>query len=122
MPTYLCKINSTEIYNIKKYTVSLPKLSTDSGRSMNGDLHTTHLGIYPKIGLEFKPMTEAEVRVVGALINNPSFTLQWWNPISNSYKTGTFYAGDTDFNLMRRGSGDLYESFKVNLIAFNKLT
>lgn len=118
--TYLIKINSTEIYNIKRYSVSLPKLNTDAGRNMKGNLKTTFLGIFPKIQVEFKPLSEAQVAEIGALLNNPSFTLQWWNPVTQTYKTGTFYSGDTDFSLLMKEKG-IYDSFKVSLISYNAM-
>ena len=118
---YLAKINGTELKRIKKYEVSLPKLSTDAGRNMKGNLKVTHLGIFPKLSLEFRPMTEEQMAEIGVLLDNPSFTLEWWNPISRSYKTDTFYSGDTSFSLILKDKR-IYDSFKVSIIAFNAMT
>jgi len=121
MPTYLVKIGSTEVYRIRKYSVSLPKLNASADRNMRGNLKIAHLGTFPKITLTFRPMTEPELAAIGALIGDSEFTVQWWNPISRSYKSGTFYAGDSNFDLLVKDDG-LYDSFTVALVAFNAMT
>lgn len=122
MNGYLIKINNVDVTSyLKRYNVSRPKLSTDSGRSLTGNLKFTHLGIFPKINLEFRPMDESEVDTVVTILDSPTISVEWWDAVTRGYKTGDFYAGDFDYSMLLKDRG-IYDSFKVSLISINKMT
>lgn len=122
MTGYLLKINTIDLTPyISEYKVERPKLVTDAGRNLKGDLRASFLGIYPKINLTFKALTESETSTVVGLLDNASFTVNWWDPGSQTYKSGTFYAGDFDSSLIIKNRG-IYAGFRVNLISFSKMT
>ena len=124
MTGYTLKINTTDITGYLKspggYTTQRAKLWKDAGRNMTGNLLSTFLGIFPKIKLNVRAgLSDSEISTLTTLLDNASFTVQWWDSKSQSYKTGTFYAGDFDIPLHTKG---FYDTFQVSLISFNKLT
>lgn len=121
MISNLITINSTPLPKVKKFAVQYNKLWTDAGRNMQGDLRSTYVGIFPKIVLNFAHTTQDEIDTLLSLLNQPSFTVEWWDADSETAKSGTFYAGDFEIGVFNKQK-ELYEPFGVNLIAFNKLT
>ena len=119
LPTDLVKINNISLPKLKAYKVQPNKLWTEAGRNMAGDLRSTFIGIFHKLLLEFAPTTEAECSTIINLINLPSFTVAWYDEATDSMKTGTFYAGDFDYSVLKKADG-IYDAFSVNLIPFSK--
>lgn len=125
MTGYLVRINGSDLPNLKSYAVQRTKLYSSAERNGQGNLKTTFLGIFPKIMLEFAPMNEADMSTLITLLDNDSFTVSWYDEKTNNYKSGTFYAGDFDYSLIKKTKGAtpaLYNEFSVNLISFNKMT
>lgn len=121
MPDYLVKINDTELTHIKKFKVNRSKLWSDADRNLAGELKSTFIGVFPKISLEFTPMPKADMASLITLLENPSFTVLYYDELSGGYQTGTFYAGDYEMSIYREDTM-LYEGMSVNLIPFNKYT
>ena len=117
----LIEINSTVLPKVKKYVVQRSKLYTDAGRNLAGELKSTFIGIFPKIKLEFAPTTSTEMTLIAGLLDNPSFTVEWFDEVSGTVKTGTFYAGDFDVSLLKK-TDEIYNAFSVNIISFKKMT
>lgn len=121
MNGYLVKLNTIDLTPyLKSYNVSRPKLSTDSGRNMAGNLVFTHLGIFPKLTLEFRPITEAEADTIITLLDNPSVTVSWWDAVTRGYKEAAFYPSDFDYSILLKDRG-YYNTFKVSLVSINKM-
>ena len=118
--TYLCKIGSTELPEIKSITTERNKLWTDANRNLNGDLKATFIGVFPKIVIEFGYLTEAQLKTVVALLDPASFTVSWWNADTGTYGSGSFYAGDYGSPLFDKTRG-YYKPWSVSLIAYSKL-
>ena len=119
--TYTIKINSTALPKLKKYKVGRNKLFTDSGRNMAGELRASFVGIFPKIMLEFAPTTASEMATIADLLDNPFFTVSWWDAESQSLKSGSYYASDFEVGLLDL-SRELYEGFSVNLVPVAKMS
>jgi hypothetical protein len=117
----LVKINGTTLTGLKGYTVERNKLWTDAGRDMGGNLHSVHVGLFPKLNLEFRPLTDTELAVLIPLLDLPSFTVEWYDAGTNTVKEGLYYSGDYKYSVYRKDTG-LYETFTVNLIPYNKMT
>lgn len=66
----------------------------DSGRNLNGDMTGTLLGIYPKITLQFKPLTKAELEVVVPLLDSANQSVRYYDPNKKDYVTMSTYTGD----------------------------
>jgi len=120
MASYLIKINSTTVSKLSKYEVEYNRLSADAGRSMQGDLRKTDLGVYPKITLGFTYTTQAEITAIMALINLSQFSVEWWHAQSATYKTGTFYSSNFKVGIFKKVE-QVYKDFEVNLISYSKM-
>jgi len=118
--TYLLKINGVQINKLKKFKVGRNKLWTDAGRNMAGELRSTFIGIFPKLSLEFAHLTQSEMQDILELIDQPSFTCEWWDETSGTFKSGTYYAGDFENSVFDMQKG-IYEPLAVNLIPFKKI-
>jgi hypothetical protein len=118
-PTKFVRINGVDLPKLKSYKVQRNKLWTDAGRNMNGELRSTFIGIFPKIFLEFVNTTQAEISTLITLLDQASFTVSWWDELTDTMKSGTYYAGDFDYTVINKSKG-LYEPFTVNLIPFTK--
>lgn len=119
--TILVKINSTTLTSLKGFEVERNKLWTNAGRDMSGTLHADSLGIYPKLRLDFTYMTEAEMDALQTLLDLDSFTVEWYDVVSGTTKTGTYYAGDHSYSIFRKEKG-LFEPCSVNLIPYSRMT
>lgn len=118
--SYLLKINGVSIPKIKKFKVGRNKLWTDAGRNMAGELRSTFIGLFPKISLEFAHMTLSEMQTLINLLDQPSFTAQWWDEGTGAIKSGLYYAGDYENSVFDVAKG-LYEPLSVNLIPYKKI-
>lgn len=66
----------------------------DSGRNLNGDVTGTLLGIFPKITLQFKPLTKTELEIVASLLDKPSQIVRYYDANKKAYVEMSTYAGD----------------------------
>lgn len=119
--TTLVKIGSTILPKVKKFTVGRNKLWADAGRNMKGEIKATFIGIFIKLEIEFAPLNQVEMSQLISLLDDSYFTVEWWDEETDSLKSGTFYAGDYSYDVIRKSDG-LYDGFKVSLIATKKLT
>jgi hypothetical protein len=122
--TYEIKIGSTDISELLKpggYKVTPSKLYSDANRTLGGELKATFIGIFPKIELEFRAMSEAEAKALLALLSPASISCNYWDSESGTYKTQDFYTGDFTYELYLREL-ELYNSFSVSLVPFKKRT
>lgn len=119
--SYLAKIGTTDIPNIKGYAVQYNKLWTDAGRNMAGTLRATFTGIFPKIVIETAPMGEDDMATLVALMNVASFTLYFWDPETKTHKSGTYYSSDFDVSLLKKTDG-IWDAMKFSLVPFAKRT
>jgi hypothetical protein len=119
--TNLIQINSTDLPKLRGWKVGRNKLWTDAGRNMAGELRSTYLGLFPKIELEFAHTTEAEMALIAGLLDNASFTVDYWDVTTQTVKSGTYYASDFSTPMFILSKG-LYGRFKVKLVPFSKQT
>ena len=117
----LIKINNTSIPGLKEYKVGFNKLWKDAERNMNGDVRASMIGVFPKIELVFRDaLTVAQVRTITQLLNQPYFSVTYFNPQTNANVTAQYYAGDYTVDILERSRG-LYKSFSVNLVPVSKM-
>lgn len=117
----LLEIDNVPVPKMKGYKVQRNKLWANADRNMAGELRATFVGIFPKIVVEFAPLTKTEMQRVITLLDKPSFSLEWFDEYNNAVQTGTFYAGDYEYSLYNSIT-NLYEGFSVSLIPFEKYT
>jgi hypothetical protein len=119
--SYLVKIGNTQLPKIKGFKVQPNKLWVDANRNMAGNLISTYVGTFHKLIVDFSYTTKAEMSTLLNLLEESSFTVTWFDENTDSYKSGTFYAGDYEYSLFDKNK-ELYEPFTVHLIPFNKTT
>ena len=74
---------------------SYPKLwANDSGRNMAGKMTGTLIGVFPKIILQFRPLTREELNIIAPILDSPNQTVTYYDPKENKDITMTTYTGD----------------------------
>lgn len=119
--TTLVKIGSTVLPQVRKFTVGRNKLWADAGRNMKGEIKATFIGIFIKLEIEFAPLSQSQMSQLIGLLDDSYFTVKWWDEETDALKSGTFYAGDYNYAVLKKVDG-LYDGFKVSLIATKKLS
>lgn len=67
---------------------------SDTGRNLKGKFSGTLVGVFPKITLTFRKLTQAEMNIIAPILDSGSQTLQYYDPSTNSNKIITTYTGD----------------------------
>lgn len=120
--TFNIKLESTDIDNyIKRGGLSIEpnKLWLDANRNLAGELKATFIGIFPKIKIDFRSMTEAEMKTIENLLDMAVISVTYWDSGLGATRTADYYAGDYGKPFLDDYSGR-YEEFSVNLIPFKK--
>lgn len=74
---------------------SYPKLwASDSGRNLAGKMTGTLIGIFPKIILQFRPLTREELNIIAPILDSANQTVTYYDPKENEDITMTTYTGD----------------------------
>ena len=115
----LLKIGNTNISNISEYEVQYNKLWKDADRNMNGDVRATLIGIFPKLICKTTVQEQSLVATLGNLLNQPYFTVTFYDPLSNTVKTAQYYASDFSTKLRMR-QGALIDEISFNLVPVSK--
>ena len=119
--SFLLKINGIAINHIKSYKVGQEKLWVDADRNMAGELRSTLIGIFPKIYVEFTSMPGDDLADLMILLDAPSFSLEYWDPKSQTVKTATYYSNTYETPVYSKDR-ELFSPFSVNLIPYSKAT
>lgn len=115
----LIKIGSLTLTELVKYEVNYSKLWKDADRNMNGDVSASFIGIFPNIDAETTPLTRTQVVTLCSALDQPYFSMTFWDPSSNSQKTRQYYASDYKITLLSRVSG-MYGSVEFSVIPVSK--
>lgn len=70
---------------------------SDTGRNLKGSFSGTLVGIFPKITLTFRKLTQAEMNFIAPILDSGSQSLTYYDPTTNSNKTITTYTGDWSY-------------------------
>ena len=80
---------------IVQATYSYNKLwSNDSGRNLAGVQSGTLIGIFPKIVVQFRKLTQIELETLAPVLDSARQTLQYYDPNKKAMTTMTTYTGD----------------------------
>lgn len=116
----LLKINGKKIERLKTYDVQYNKLwADDSGRTMDGRMSGTLIGIFPKILLEFGPMSDSEISALLKVINRPVMSVTYYDPEYKGLRTADYYSNDPTASL-KKLSTMRHKGFTLNLIPMEK--
>lgn len=117
--TTLLKIDGVTIPNIKDFSVAREALWTNANRNMAGELKATLIGYYPKITVAFTVMGKDDMNDLIALLEQPSFTVEWYDEKTQTVKSGLYYAGTYTYSVLDK-ERELYKEFTANLIPYKK--
>ena len=87
---------------------------------MDGDVRATFIGVFPKLELEIGGvLTSQIVANLCALLDQPYFSVTFYDPKTRANRTAQYYASDYTVELIDKYR-KLYEPFSVNLIPVSK--
>lgn len=112
-------IGSLTLTEVVKYDVNYSKLWKDADRNMNGDVSSTFIGVFPNLDVTTMPISQADVGILCAALDQPYFTLTYWDPSSNSQRTASYYASDYKISLVNRLTG-MYGTVDFSVVPVSK--
>ena len=91
--------------------------SNDSGRNMAGTQSGTLIGIFPKITLQFRRLTQTELETLVPILDSANQTVQYYDPYKKTKITMITYTGD--YEVTNKGIvGDVKnEGFSISFIS-----
>lgn len=102
-----------------------PKLwGEDSGRNLKGDQTGTFLGVYPKLKLTFRELTQNELELIAPILDAPTQSVTYYDPYKKALTTMATYTGDwatTNKNTFTNVA-NANESFQISFIARSRRT
>lgn len=72
--------------------------SSDSGRNLAGTQSGTLIGIFPKITLQFRKLSQSEINLLAPILDAPNQLVQYYDVNKNRKITMTTYSGDWELN------------------------
>jgi hypothetical protein len=117
----LLKINGTTVPGIKSYKVGYNHLWKDADRNMSGSVRASLIGIFPKIEVTTRDViSRTEIQAIyNALESQPYFTVQFWDPATDSVKTANYYTADWSVELESKNRG-LYKGTTITLVPVDR--
>lgn len=117
----LLKINGTTVPGIKSYKVGYNHLWKDADRNMSGSVRASLIGIFPKIEAVTRDViSRTEIQAIyTALESQPYFTVQFWDPATDSVKTANYYTADWSVELESKNRG-LYKGTTITLVPVDR--
>lgn len=95
----------------------------DSGRNLQGEMISTLVGIFPKIVLQFKPLTRSQLEIVVPILDSASQTVTYYDPNKKTNVTMTTYTGDYEITNNNIISGNTKnKAFSCSFISTKKRT
>lgn len=95
--------------------------SSDSGRNLAGTQTGTLIGIFPKLILQFRKLTQSELEIIVPILDSPRQTTSYYDPNKKAQTTMTTYTGDYEIsNKGIIGNGRKNEGFSCSFISVSK--
>lgn len=66
----------------------------DSGRNLKGTMTGTLIGVFPKIILTFRKLSQAELNTIAPILDSSTQSLTYYDPSLNRNVTLSTYTGD----------------------------
>ena len=91
--------------------------SNDSGRNLAGVQSGTLIGIFPKIVVQFRKLTQTELETLTPILDSARQTVQYYDPNKKAMTTMTTYTGD--YEVINKGIiGHIKnEGFQISFIS-----
>ena len=68
--------------------------SSDSGRNLAGKQSGTLIGIFPKLTLQFRKLTQTELETIVPILDSANQSVTYYDPNKKASTTMTTYTGD----------------------------
>lgn len=95
--------------------------SSDSGRNLAGTMSGTLIGIFPKLILEFKPLTKNQMEIITPILDSANQTTTYYDPTKQANVTMTTYTGDYEITNKNIIGGIIKnEGFSCSFISTSK--
>ena len=95
--------------------------SSDSGRNLAGVQSGTLIGIFPKLVLQFRKLTKAELEIIVPILDSATQTTTYYDPNKKQSTTMTTYTGDYSIvNKSIINSDHKNEGFSCSFISIRK--
>lgn len=94
--------------------------SSDSGRNLAGTQSGTLVGIFPKIIVQFRKLTKAELEKIIPILDSPRQTLIYYDPNKKAMTTMTTYTGDYEIDNKGIIGHVKNEGFQISFIAVKR--
>lgn len=91
--------------------------SEDSVRNLAGSMTGTLIGIYPKITLQFRKLSKAELEIIAPILDKENQSVTYYDPQKKANVTMTTYTGD--WELVNRGISQ-NQGFSCSFISTKK--
>lgn len=93
----------------------------DSGRNLAGVMTGTLIGIFPKLILQFRKLTKAELELIVPILDSAYQTVTYYDPNKKANYTMTTYTGDYEVVNKQIINGNAKnEGFSISFIAVRK--
>lgn len=96
--------------------------ASDSGRNLAGVQSGTLIGIFPKLKVNFRKLTKAELEMIAPILDNPTQNVTYYDPVLKRLYTMSTYTGD--WATLNRNAftnvAKANESFSISFIARKK--
>lgn len=115
----LIKLNGQALPYISEYSLERNKLWKSAERNMAGDVRATLIGVFPKITINTRRLTQQEVADLCTILDSASFSVEYYDTRTQSTHTANYYAGDYNTGILDKQKG-LYEGITVNLIPLSR--
>lgn len=89
----------------------------DSGRTLNGNMVSSLIGIFPKLECQFRKLKPHELELLAPILNSSSQSLSYYDPELKRNITISTYTGD--WEISNRGINQ-NNGFSISFIARSK--
>lgn len=94
---------------------------SSSGRNLAGSMSGTLIGIFPKIILEFRPLTKSELELLTPILDSARQNVTYYDPYKKAYLTIETYTGDYEISNKNIIDEDIKNSgFSISFISIRK--
>ncbi len=96
--------------------------SSDSGRNLAGTQSGTLVGIFPKIIVQFRKLTQTELEKIVPIIDSQKQTVTYYDPYKKMMRTMITYTGDYEIDNKGIIGHVKNEGFQISFIAVSRRT
>lgn len=101
-------INNTKVASPDMYDVTIADLDSSANRSGNGTLFRDRVAVKTTIDLSWTVISGQELSVLLTSVSSVFFPVTYLDPVTNSFKTSTFYVSNRTQGIAVKNSDGSY--------------